>query len=244
MTDGAKGWIEDELAGCRFVDRRLERRLHALLGRMADAMGESLPLVCGDWANTKAAYRFFANDRVGEGDILSGHFEATRRRVPAARGSILVLQDNTEFSYERENADQVGQTCRTNSGRDKEGRIRVHTVRRLLMHASLAVTTQGLPLGLGAVKFWTRNKFKGTNALKKRINPTRVPIDGKESVLGSTTCGGPPSCSATRHDASTSATGKTTSTSSSALRGTSGRISWSEPASAGSRTMAARPSPA
>jgi hypothetical protein len=25
-------------------------------------------------------------------------------------------------------------------------------------------------------------KFKGTNALKKRINPTRVPIEEKESV--------------------------------------------------------------
>jgi hypothetical protein len=27
------------------------------------------------------------------------------------------------------------------------------------------------------VKAWTRKKFKGCNALKKKINPTRVPID-------------------------------------------------------------------
>jgi hypothetical protein len=50
------------------------------------------------------------------------------------------------------------------------------------MHSSLAVTTDGLPLGLAAVKFWTRKKFKGTAALKKKINPTRVPIEKKESV--------------------------------------------------------------
>jgi hypothetical protein len=50
------------------------------------------------------------------------------------------------------------------------------------MHSSLAVTTDGLPLGLAAIKFWTRQKFKGTNALKKRINPTRVPIEQKESI--------------------------------------------------------------
>jgi hypothetical protein len=50
------------------------------------------------------------------------------------------------------------------------------------MHSSLAVTTEGLPLGLAAIKFWTRAKFKGTNALKKRINPTRVPIEEKESI--------------------------------------------------------------
>jgi hypothetical protein len=32
------------------------------------------------------------------------------------------------------------------------------------------------------VKFWTRKKFKGTAALKRKINPTRVPIEKKESV--------------------------------------------------------------
>jgi hypothetical protein len=50
------------------------------------------------------------------------------------------------------------------------------------MHSSLAVTTDGLPLGLTAVKFWTREKFKGTRALKRHINPTRVPIEEKESI--------------------------------------------------------------
>lgn len=49
------------------------------------------------------------------------------------------------------------------------------------MHSSLAVTLDGLPLGLSAKKFWTRTKFKGTAALKKKISPTRVPIEEKES---------------------------------------------------------------
>jgi hypothetical protein len=50
------------------------------------------------------------------------------------------------------------------------------------MHSSLAVTADGLPLGLAAIKFWSRKKFKGANALKKKINPTRVPIEEKESI--------------------------------------------------------------
>ena len=50
------------------------------------------------------------------------------------------------------------------------------------MHSSLAVTPEGLPLGLSAIKIWTRDKFKGTSALKKHINPTRVPIEEKESI--------------------------------------------------------------
>jgi hypothetical protein len=50
------------------------------------------------------------------------------------------------------------------------------------MHTSLAVTTEGLPLGRSAVKFWSRQQFKGTAALKRKINPTRVPIEHKESI--------------------------------------------------------------
>ena len=50
------------------------------------------------------------------------------------------------------------------------------------MHSSLTVTTDGLPLGLTAVKFWNRKKFKGSAALKRKVNPTRVPIEKKESI--------------------------------------------------------------
>ena len=137
---------------------------------------------CQDWANTKAAYRFFSNDRVSEADILAGHFQSTRDRTAATGGLVLVLHDTTEFTYQRESSEAIGVTKSINSGRDKAGRLRSHTVCGILMHSSLAVTTAGLPLGLAAVKFWTRKKFKGTAALKKKINPTRVPIEKKESI--------------------------------------------------------------
>ena len=65
-------------------------------------MGQSIPLVCQDWANTKAAYRFFSNDRVSEADILAGHFQSTRDRIAATDGLVLVLHDTTEFTYQRE----------------------------------------------------------------------------------------------------------------------------------------------
>src|SRR5229473_1522142 len=181
--DGTTGaWFDRELAGCSFADERLNKRLRKLLERMDGAMGESLPLACQDWANTKAAYRFFPNDRINEAAILAGHFQSTRGRFAAADGPILVLQDTTEFSYQRARPDGIGLTYRINSGKDKAGRFRMHTVCGLLMHSSLAVTTEGLPLGLAAIKFWTRKKFKGTAALKKKINPTRVPIEKKESI--------------------------------------------------------------
>ena len=61
-------------------------------------------------------------------------------------------------------------------------RPRYYTGCGILMHSSLAVTTEGLPLGLTAIKFWSRKKFKVSDALKRRINPTRVPIEKKESI--------------------------------------------------------------
>ena len=179
---GTRGWIDREIAGCEFRDARLGDRFRKLLAQIGSAMGQSIPLVCQDWANTKAAYRFFSNDRVSEVDILAGHFQATRDRVVAADGLALVLHDTTEFTYQREKSEAIGITKSINSGRDKAGRLRSHTVCGILMHSSLAVTIEGLPLGLAAVKFWTRKKFKGTAALKKKINLTRVPIEKKESI--------------------------------------------------------------
>jgi hypothetical protein len=161
---------------------RLGDRFRKLLRQIGSAMGQSIPLVCQDWANTKAAYRFFSNDRVSEADILAGHFQSTRDRAAVTEGLVLVLHDTTEFSYQREKSEAIGFTKSINSGRDKAGRLRSHTVCGILMHSSLAVTIEGVPLGLAAVKFWTRKKFKGTAALKKKINPTRIPIEKKESV--------------------------------------------------------------
>jgi Transposase DNA-binding/Transposase Tn5 dimerisation domain len=175
-------WWDGELAGSTFADARLGQRLRALVEKMSGAFGASLPLACQDWASTKAAYRFLSNPRVDEGQILAGHFQATRERVIATEGTILVVQDTTEFSYQRERPEAIGVTCNVNSGRDKAGRVRSHTVCGLLMHASLAVTPDGLPLGLAAVRFWSRQKFKGVAALKRRVNLTRLPIEGKESV--------------------------------------------------------------
>src|SRR3954465_1766490 len=160
-------WVDQELAGSTFKDERLGRRLRKLLVQMADAVGAPIPLAGPDWANTQAAYRFLSNVAVSEAEILAGHFRATRSRVAATDGLILVLQGTTEFSYQRARPERLAAITPAPSRREADGQLRMHTVCGLLMHASLAVTTDGLPLGLAAIKFWTRAKFKGTNALKR-----------------------------------------------------------------------------
>jgi hypothetical protein len=170
------------VGGCNFKDVRLAKRFSKLLGMMSDEIGESVPYACQDWANTKAVYRFFSNDEVSEDQIMAAHFQATRSRLSQAVQTILMLHDTCEFSFQREKDSKLGLRGRPSCGKDKDGRLKHITVRGILMHSSLAVTLHALPLGLAAMKFWTRKQFKPSGALKGKINPTRVPIPEKESI--------------------------------------------------------------
>lgn len=169
-------WVERELDGVEFADERLKARLGRLLGDLGERIGGTLPMACQDWAATKAAYRFFDNPRVDEHTILAGHVGATATRFAATAGTVLVLHDTTEFSFTRNTPDGVGYLSYV------KGRHGTHTACGVLLHPSLVVTTDGLPLGLAAVKFWSRKGSKGTNAAKRTVNPTTVPIEEKESV--------------------------------------------------------------
>lgn len=84
-----------------------------------------------------------------------------------------MLHDTTEFSFTHNTPDGYLSYFK--------GRHGTHTACGLLMHSSLAVTTDGLPLGLAAVTFWSRRGM-WTNAAKRAANPMTIPIEQKESV--------------------------------------------------------------
>ena len=54
MEGTTNAWLDGELAGCSLADERLTKRLRKLLAQIGSAMGQSIPLVCQDWANAKA----------------------------------------------------------------------------------------------------------------------------------------------------------------------------------------------
>lgn len=171
-----KVWFDQETDSDAFQDKRLAKRFRILLEQLWKGRGQPIPLTCQDWAQTKAAYRFLSNERVSEQNILSGHFQESCQRFKAVEGPVLILQDTTMFSFQREHPEPIG--C---IGKASFNRKKPFIPCGILMHSSLAVTPEGLPLGLTAIKFWTRDKFKGCNALKRKINPTRIPIEEKES---------------------------------------------------------------
>lgn len=176
-------WSETESHSCQLPDERLRRRLRCLLERLHDCVGGSIPYACQDWACVKASYRFLSNQRVSEAGILAGHFEAVRLRAQATAGTLLVLHDTTEFTFQRPSAKDFGllsQPC-LDTGQRPGRRKRNITVRGLLMHNSMVLDLHGVPLGLSAVKFWSRKQFNGCNALKRKVNPTLIPIEHKES---------------------------------------------------------------
>lgn len=176
-----KIWVDQEISKSDFGDMRLSKRFSIIMNSLSSQIGGSIPFACQDWANTKAAYRFLANKSVDEGKILNGHFISTKSRFAKTKGYALILHDTTEFSYRRAKKESVGITHKITGQKKPDGRLSEYTTCGLLMHSSLVITEDGLPLGLAAIKFWTRKKFKGSNALKKTVNPTRVDIKQKES---------------------------------------------------------------
>lgn len=157
-------WVDTEIDHTAFPDVRLGKRFRSLLKDLTDRMGHTIPLACQDWAATKAAYRFFDNPRIDENAILAGHFAATCSRFAATSGFVHILHNTTEFSYHRAHPELIGKTSETFVRRDKKGRLQTRAVCGLLMHSSLVVSN-GVPLGLSAIKFWTRKKNQGSKCV-------------------------------------------------------------------------------
>ena len=152
---------------------------------MSSKVGATTPWACQDWANTKAAYRFFGNERISEANILAGHFLLHARAIRCERSGfpVLILHDTTEFSYRHEDTASIGILKKIpTSCRKARSASLPHQLRdsHALQPGDYAV--RACRLGLAAIKFWNRDKFHGANALKRRINPTRVPIEQKESI--------------------------------------------------------------
>lgn len=173
--------LEQELRGCDFGDGRLDVRLRKFAARLAARTGSSIPWACEDWASTKAAYRFLANPRIGEAAILEAFCRHARSRSTGCGADPGAARHDRVFvppARSRSDWNQAQARWAVELGRPAQV---LHQLRH--RHAfQLGADGGGPTAGPGGDQVLTRNEFKGTNALKRAINPTRVAIEAKESV--------------------------------------------------------------
>jgi hypothetical protein len=134
----------DELQTADLRDKRLERRFVELLDTLSSASTASIPAACHDHAEMTAAYRFFDNDKVGFGEILSPHFDATYERIKNQKVALLV-QDTTELDLTRP-TQQVEGAGPMAKGPRSGG----------FLHLLHAFMPDGTPLGSVSAEAWTR----------------------------------------------------------------------------------------
>jgi hypothetical protein len=159
-------WINDEFATLDLNDLRLDKRAQLILDRFARKPSLSIPAACdGNEAEREAAYRFFANDKVDDYEILRAHRHATIERM-APHAVVIVAQDTTEFDFTRPNevVEDAGPLT-------FEKQIGLHT------HAQVAYTPQRLCLGAIDSDTWGRDPGEYGKRKQKREKP----IQQKES---------------------------------------------------------------
>jgi hypothetical protein len=139
--------LASEVAGPRFGDKRLSARLELVVTGLAKDPSLSLPQLF-DSAGLEGTYRLVSNPRVTPEDILAPHISATRSRCEA-RGDFLIVHDSTTFSY-RFDGERKG------LGRSRPSNAKSSQV--FFAHVSLALAADGTrqPLGIAALKTWTR----------------------------------------------------------------------------------------
>jgi len=128
-------WAEEEFGEANLGDPRRTRRLIAIATARAQRPSVSLPQSFDNKAGLKAMYEFCDNEHVRRDAILASHYQATARRV-ATEQIVLAVQDTTYVDYSHHPATQG------------LGILTDEQQRGVLLHSTLMVTPNRVPLGL------------------------------------------------------------------------------------------------
>lgn len=135
-------WARDEMKGAAVWDPRCRRSLATLCERLADRPGAAFSQAAGA-ASRQAAHRIFEHPATTVAGLLAGHAAQTALRAQAYP-LVLAVQDTTDCDYS-------GHKAAADLGPLGNG-----LTRGLLCHSVLAVSPEGLPLGILHMALWTR----------------------------------------------------------------------------------------
>jgi hypothetical protein len=143
-------WYKDEFSKSTFGDKRLSNRLIKVAKNMSEHPTMPINQASGDWHSTKGAYRFFNNEKVSPEGILAPHYQNTVKRM-MYHDIVLSIQDTTSFNYSSHKALELGPI-------GKAG------INGIMQHNTLAVSSDGLPLGLLDQITWVRPPLSDNKA--------------------------------------------------------------------------------
>ena len=167
MTAECRNW-QEEFMDVNFVDQRLKTRFFKIMDAFAASPGKSTWAATGSRSSAKAAYRFFRNRDISKDELLDSISRATVEKMKCADAEwVLAIQDTTSVGFgDRKAIQGMGYYCSTEQ-------------RGMLVHSCIAVTDQGIPLGVIYQETNTREERKDDSGTREQKRSK--PIEEKES---------------------------------------------------------------
>ncbi len=163
-----RDWAEQEFGKVRLRDGRHRHRLFSVARDFYAQPAANIPQACQSRAKTKAAYRLFKHKALSMEALLSSHYHATMERIAREQIKVvLAVQDTTSFNYD------------THAEMEGLGPInkRVDGAQGILLHDTMAYTTEGTAMGLVDIQVWARDPKQ----FGQRVTRYQRPIEQKES---------------------------------------------------------------
>jgi len=160
-------WAYEEFNNLAINCGRLINRFIKTMETLSKKINESIAGASENISETKAIYRLTWNEKITEDVILNSHKKATVKRIiESEENTILSVQDTSELKYtSHKKTIGLGEY-----GTEKNSR-------GLIVHSNIAVTPDGIALGLLDQKIWARDPSERG---KSNDNQKR-PIEEKES---------------------------------------------------------------
>jgi len=155
-------WIASELADVNLGDLRLNKRILKVASNMMTAPHETIMGSSSNWAEAKAAYRLFDNERFEGDSIRQCHEKATLDRLASENEVAFAIQDTMALNYSHHPK--------------KQGLGHLHgTMHGCYVHNSLMVSESGRVLGLLDQRIYIHKASERDSDNKQK------PISEKES---------------------------------------------------------------
>lgn len=145
IKDDSISWAQHEFGQAQLIDKRLNKRFVKIATDFMLQPNASIPQASGSAAQAQATYNFFKNEFIEVEQLLEPHVKRTKERC-AESNTVLMLNDTSYLDFTSQ-PEKKGM-----------GTLATKTSLGMLVHPTLAVTSEGVPLGITDLQVWARPK--------------------------------------------------------------------------------------